>query len=219
MNWYISLAMRWMDLDGSDVVAFHQFCDDEALPDHQERMPFDSRHCTLFAFAKFEEGVGPYKDPERGARLLFEQFKSARFPTLLNDLKRFSIRPTYRNDNRDSSTTVQFEALQPGRLETLREQTQKSFEIFLTQNLWGLVNGFTCEYPFWDDQKNQGSLLWGSLGRPSGPVEDVTEEKTPLTKFARSEFEVSKLILTVSNDSLTNSLTRGDNYVEIPLGK
>jgi len=208
-----------MDLDGKDVVAFHQFCDEASLPDSQERVPITSRHSTLFAFAKFEEGVGPYKDPERGARLLFKHFAAGRLPTLLNDLKRFSFRPVLRRDTKEGGTTIQFEASDPSKLAALRTQTQAGFEIFLTQSIWGLSNAFNCEYPYWHDQKNEGSLLWGSLGRPkegtTGPDETTD---TKLEKFSHSEFQPRKLILAVSNDSLSNPLTIGETYVEIPLG-
>ncbi|MEM9016019.1 MAG: hypothetical protein AAGC68_03330 [Verrucomicrobiota bacterium] len=216
MNWYVSLTMRWYEQPGSQ--AFLDACDETSIGRYQARVPRERRHCTLFAFARFSEVKGK-EDPRESARSFHTWLRKAGFRDLAMTFSSFEAKPIEKKFFPDTATTIQFE--DSSALAGLREKTGRWFRETWNRSPWPLNSEVPCTIPFHAPDKNEGSLLFGSIARTAFPDYEASEQMRPLGELPEfsgtKPFPARELILTVSDDFLMNPLAPKLDTIRIPL--
>ena len=210
MSWYISLTLRWSEQQGSRVNDFLDYCQQATIPNDRIRVPRISLHSTLFAFACIERPFFPHKTMHGSARHVLSDLLDRGLGAKLRELPQFRFRPSeVRHYSKDS--TVQFE-LENDTLTNLRTQVS---------NAVGEINHIfpfdEVKFPFDGGPKNAGGFLWGSIARnPANPDENVIQQLVPISDELKDWIVAKNAILTISDESLGNTLQQGD-FTEITL--
>jgi hypothetical protein len=103
----------------------------------------------------------------------------------------------------DPDTNEQFVVMSA---ESYQQRVQHVFDVDGTP----AAETVAFQFPFDDKNKNEGSLFYGSLGRA-----EVLDSANPVQQRVRladkQPLLVDRLILTISDDALTNPLQPGDS--------
>lgn len=203
MAWYISLAYRWHNEFGENP-EFRKYCDELEIPWDHVRIPFASRHSTLFAFARIEKKFFPHRNLRESALAVMDYLKRENLDSLVADLQGFTLRPSEVRVY-DHDTTVQFDA-DPKRVCQMREIISERFT-----NLDFEYKSPDVQLPMNGGTKNSGPLVWGSVARnPLRTGKNDLRQTWDVEEEFASELSVTEAILTVSDDGLTNKLLDGD---------
>lgn len=204
MAWYVSLTLRWSDLRGASADAFREWC--VAQPVRWNHLKLDPRswHSTVYAIARIDavSGLGPDDTMHAGALAVLNRLRDAGLHRSFGQLHRLEIVPHelryYAN-----ATSVQFKPhLDEHALCTMRGEIRG-----LLNGVRISIDGVATQFPFDDKNKNEGNRLYGSLGKsPSEQSNNPKQQVVPLDEALRRPLTADQLILTVSDDALTNPL-------------
>ena len=200
MAWYVSLTMRWEDLEG-DLEAFLSTCANAPVPSHHIRIHQRSWHSTVFAIAQINGFCDHFKSMHEAALAVLNELRDSDFPNALNSLPKFKLSPAAIQHFWNNST-IQFQT-ESEPLTKLRSTIANA-----VSNIKLNATGIEIEFPKHAPSKNAGDLLFGSFARNPSPTNpDTRQQKLDITsEFDALCFTATKLIFTISDDALTNVL-------------
>lgn len=208
MAWYVSLTLRWEDVEGKDKDPFLNWCAQQTVRWNHVRMERKSWHSTVYAIARLDS-TGPHQTMRLAAREVLDYLRMKNFSDQLRTLERFKI-AAYELRYYVGTTSIQFEGLN-GKIPKIRQN--------ITDWLSSLQKPFSwthCEFPFWDGTKNAGERFFGSIGRAPVPengnsLQQIVSLHGVIKGIAEKPLlHANKLILTISDDALTNPFEDGD---------